>query len=212
MNISDLRNEYNRHSLSEKNLHIDPVHQFEIWFQEALAGNVNEPSAMHLSTASPDGRPSGRIVLLKGLSEEGFIFFTNYHSKKGKQLAVNPYAALTFFWPELERQVRIEGMLKKTDEEASEEYFRSRPRLSQLSTAASEQSEVVESREFLEEKLQKLEGIYADKEVIRPPHWGGYILKPELVEFWQGRPGRLHDRIQYTLLEENAWKVERLSP
>ena len=167
---------------------------------------------MALATASCDGMPSARIVLLKGFNHEGFIFYTNYDSYKGMQLAENPRASLLFFWKELERQVRIVGLVKKISEEESETYFHSRPKASQLGALASPQSRVIESREWLDDEYKKLEKKFDKKDIDKPPHWGGYKVHPVIIEFWQGRPSRLHDRIQYTLEDNNSWKVERLSP
>lgn len=185
--------------------------QFRQWFDEALRAGVPEPNAMYLSTVGPDHRPSGRIVLLKDLDLSGFVFFTNYHSRKGHQLDAHPYAALTFFWVELERQVRIEGYIEKVAERESDEYFASRPRGSQLGAWVSSQSEVIAGREVLLEKQEFYEKQFEGREVPRPPHWGGYRLVPAYLEFWQGRPSRLHDRLAYTR-QEGTWTLERLSP
>lgn len=210
-NLADLRENYTRGSLDVADVLPDPLVQFQRWFDQATASQLPEPNAMHLTTVSPDGRPSGRIVLLKGL-DDGFLFFTNYQSRKGHELAQNDHAALTFFWVELERQVRVEGCVGKVSEIESDAYFASRPRGSQLGAWVSAQSEVVPDRAFLEKKNAELESNFAGTTVPRPPHWGGYRLKPNYVEFWQGRPSRLHDRIAYTKQAGDSWKIERLSP
>ncbi len=168
---------------------------------------------MHLCTVSADGRPSGRIVMLKGLDAEGFVFFTNYDSRKGQAMAHNPAVSLTFFWPELERQVRVEGVVRKVAAEASDEYFRSRPRASRIGALASPQSQVIPDRQVLEEKVAALNAQYGDAaDIARPAHWGGYVVTPDAVEFWQGRPSRLHDRILYTRTASGAWQKNRLAP
>lgn len=211
MTLSDLRKEYSLKSLTKKDVDPDPIKQFAVWFEEASASITGEPNAMVISTADSGGKPSSRVVLLKGFSSSGFIFFTNYTSHKGKQLEENPRAALLFFWGELERQVRIEGSVEKISSEESKEYFNSRPRKSQIGALASNQSQVVENRSTLEDKFLMLEKQYENMEVPMPAHWGGYIVNPENFEFWQGRRSRLHDRISYTL-NEGKWKIERLSP
>lgn len=211
-NLANIRTDYQAASLDESDMLSSPFGQFDKWFNEALTSEVLEPNAMNLATATPDGKPSSRIVLLKGLDEKGFVFFTNYHSDKGQLLAVNPFATLNFFWGELERQVRIDGKIEKVSHQESDEYFASRPKGSQIGAWVSEQSEEIESREVLENKLEELTNHYQDKEVLRPPHWGGYRLIPETVEFWQGRPSRLHDRLRYVKNGEDFWKVIRLSP
>lgn len=210
--IQNLRNDYQAASLSEKDVNANPIVQFEHWFNEALAAEVHEPNAMTLSTATTDGRPSARIVLLKGVDHNGFVFFTNYLSRKGKELNKNPLAALTFFWGPLERQVRVEGTIEKLSKEASEKYFHSRPKGSQIGAVASPQSQEIAGRDVLEQKWTELEAQYADKEVPKPTYWGGYVLKPTLVEFWQGRASRLHDRIVYKKADKNNWKIVRLAP
>lgn len=211
-NLADIRTEYRAASLDESDMLSTPFEQFDKWFKEALVAEVIEPNAMNLSTATPDGKPTSRIVLLKGLDEKGFIFFTNYHSDKGQLLAINPFASLTFFWAELERQVRISGVIEKVSHKESDIYFASRPKGSQIGAWVSEQSTEIKSREVLDQKLQELTAHYKDKEVLRPPHWGGYRLITETVEFWQGRPNRLHDRLKYTKNGDDFWKVMRLSP
>jgi pyridoxamine 5'-phosphate oxidase len=211
--IADIRKNYSLKSLSEKDIHTDPFQQFDQWWKEAMASGIDEVNAMTLATASTDGLPAARIVLLKGFSEKGFIFFTNYNSYKGKQLADNPRACLVFFWKELERQVRITGLVEKINGKESDDYFLSRPLVSQISASVSPQSQVVESRDWLETQFNKLEkDIQSDKSLTRPPHWGGYCVKPVEIEFWQGRTGRLHDRIQYSLDENGGWRIERLAP
>ena len=212
INIADLRKEYATQNLLETNVAADPITQFSIWWQQALDSNIDEPNAMTLATASCDGLPSARIVLLKGFNENGFVFFTNYKSYKAIQLEENPKACLVFFWRELERQVRIVGLVKKVTTEESDNYYNSRPKYSRIGALASPQSQVVESRQWIDEQFLKLLDKYKDEDPLRPDYWGGYILKPIIVEFWQGRPSRLHDRIQYTLEENGAWKIERLAP
>jgi pyridoxamine 5'-phosphate oxidase len=207
-----IRTEYAQKALKESDMDVDPIRQFNTWWQQALEAKIIEVNAMTLATASADGVPSARTVLLKGFSERGFNFFTNYNSFKGQQLAENPKASLLFFWKELERQVRITGIVEKLSSEESNAYFQSRPRASQVGAVASPQSQVIESRQWLDEKYEEVFKQFENTTVQRPPHWGGYIVKPVIIEFWQGRPGRLHDRIQYTLLENGGWKIERLAP
>lgn len=210
--IQNLRQDYSASTLSENSTKGDPIKQFEQWFNEALEAKLHEPNAMTLSTATVTGKPSARIVLLKGFHTGGFIFFTNYLSRKGKEIAKNPQGALTFFWGGLERQVRIEGTIEKVSKEDSEKYFHSRPKGSQVGAVVSPQSQEIESRELLEQKWNELEAEYADKEVPKPSYWGGYILNPQLVEFWQGRPSRMHDRILYKKTDKKTWKKVRLAP
>ena len=211
MTISDLRREYTLHGLSEADVHADPIEQFRVWFDQALVAGVPEANAMTLATTKPDGRPSARIVLLKHFDATGFLFFTNYRSRKGRELANNPAAALLFFWPQLERQVRIDGAVTVTTTEESDAYFRSRPLESRLGACASPQSQVVASRDELERLLAEVRGRCTGEEVPRPPHWGGYRLTPYQFEFWQGRPGRLHDRLEY-FRADGAWRLRRLAP
>ncbi len=206
-----MRQEYTRQSLDISDVSPDPIQQFNQWFEEAKNAQLPEPNAMHLATASVDGRPSGRIVLLKGIENRQFLFYTNYQSQKGQQIAENPQAALTFFWGELERQVRIEGSIAKVDESTSTEYFHSRPRGSQIGAWVSPQSQAIENREVLSNRETQFTKQYAEQEVPKPQHWGGYAVTPHLVEFWQGRPSRLHDRILYQL-ERDRWKIHRLAP
>jgi pyridoxamine-phosphate oxidase len=211
--IRELRREYQLAALDGNEVAANPIEQFQKWFAEALESNVFEPNAMTLATSGADNTPSARIVLLKGVSDEGFIFFTNYRSRKGEELAENPRASLLFFWKELERQIRIKGSVSKVSEDVSTEYFQSRPKASQIGAWVSPQSQRVENREWLETRYAELSAQYADIDVLPcPQHWGGYIVKPEKIEFWQGRPSRLHDRILYSLTSENSWKIERLAP
>ena len=211
LNIADIRKEYKLQSLLESDIDADPVRQFQKWWNEAMMSDIEEPNAMTISTSNKNGKPSARIVLLKGLSNDGFVFFTNYESRKGKELKENPYASLLFFWKELERQVRIEGTVTKTDEEKSTEYFLTRPDASKIGAWSSPQSKVIKSREVLEKNVIKYQQQFKEGNIPRPTHWGGYIVKPTLIEFWQGRPSRLHDRIQYRLAN-NKWIIERLAP
>jgi len=211
-NIAGIRKNYSQKKLTEKKVGPDPIKQFEKWWKQAVASKIVEPNAMTLATASTDGVPSARIVLLKGFDGEGFVFFTNYNSFKGQQLTENPKACLVFFWKELERQVRITGLVQKISAAASDAYFYSRPAASQVGAIASPQSQVIESREWLDEHYRDLKKELKKGAIKRPEHWGGFIVKPVILEFWQGRPGRLHDRLQYTLDEKGSWKLERLAP
>jgi pyridoxamine 5'-phosphate oxidase len=210
--IAGMRKIYQLETLLEKDMDKDPIKQFEAWWQYAILSKIDEPNGMSLATCSASGKPSVRTVLLKGLRENGFIFFTNYESRKGKEIEENPFVALLFFWKELERQVRIEGRIQKVSVEESDEYFSERPRESQVGAWSSPQSTVIDSREFLQEKIQKYQEQFGAGEIPRPGYWGGYIVKPYSMEFWQGRPGRLHDRLQYTLDENNSWIIKRLAP
>jgi pyridoxamine 5'-phosphate oxidase len=212
MAIADIRKEYKQRSLSEHETGKDPIVLFKKWWKEAETAAVDEVNAMTLATASSDGVPSARIVLMKGFDHSGFSFFTNYHSFKGRQLEENPRACLVFFWKELERQVRITGVVEKLPASESDQYYQSRPEGSRLGAWASPQSEVIESREWLEEREKIFQQKFADLEIERPPHWGGYRVKPVTIEFWQGRPNRLHDRIQFSLKDEGDWTIERLAP
>ena len=211
-NISDIRRDYSHKSLSEKDVNENPITQFSNWWDEAVHSKIDEVNAMTLATASQDGLPAARIVLLKGFSEQGFVFFTNYESYKGLQLAENPKACLVFFWKELERQVRVTGIVVKASAKESDEYFNSRPEASRIGAWASPQSRTIENRHWIDEKFNELVNKMKGTDIQRPPHWGGYIVKPVEIEFWQGRPSRLHDRIQYSLDENGKWKIERLAP
>ena len=198
--------------LDEKTADPDPLKQFQRWFDEARARVSPLPEAMTLATATTDGKPSARLVLLKQVDDRGFVFYTNYLSSKARDLEANPFAALVFYWPQLERQVRVEGTVTRTSVSESDEYFRSRPRDSQIGAFASPQSEVIANRDVLEQRLAQLEEEYGDREVGRPAHWGGYRLRPERIEFWKGRPGRLHDRLLYERQADGAWIIKRLAP
>ncbi len=197
--------------LDEKTIDRDPIKQFQLWFNDAVAAKLPLPEAMTLATATPDGKPSARMVLLKQVDHDGFVFFTNYQSAKAEQLDANPYAALVFYWSQLDRQVRVEGSVVKTSAQESREYFSTRPRESQIGAWASAQSQAIGSRDVLEQRAHELEELYSDREVDRPEHWGGYRLKPERIEFWKSRIGRLHDRILY-IRNDNAWTITRLAP
>jgi pyridoxamine 5'-phosphate oxidase len=209
--IAALRENYTKGSLDVSDVSLSPFAQFQQWFDEAVASQLLEPNALLLSTVSAEGKPSARIVLLKGI-DTGFKFYTNYLSRKGTELVENPNACITFFWAELERQVRIEGLIEKVSSADSDAYFQSRPRASQIGAWTSNQSMVIANREILEEREKYLIEKFGDNPIPRPPHWGGYRLMPTYIEFWQGRPSRLHDRIAYSLLENGNWKIERLSP
>jgi pyridoxamine 5'-phosphate oxidase len=210
--IADIRKDYKLKSLSENDVAADPVEQFGRWWNEAVQSELEEVNAMTLATATADGRPAARIVLLKDYNEEGFVFFTNYDSHKGEEMKDNPYAALVFFWAALERQVRIEGTVEKVPAEESDAYFVSRPRGSRIGAWASPQSKVISSREVVEKNVTAMERQFGEGDIPRPQHWGGYRVKPVLIEFWQGRPSRLHDRILYTADDAGKWKIERLAP
>ena len=197
--------------LDEKTIDRDPIKQFQLWLNDAIAAKLPLPEAMTLATATPDGKPSARMVLLKQVDHDGFVFFTNYRSAKAEQLDANPYAALVFYWAQLDRQVRVEGSITKTSADESREYFVTRPRESQIGAWASSQSETISSRDVLEQRAQELEAMYCDREIDCPEHWGGYRLKPERIEFWKSRVGRLHDRILYELTANN-WSISRLAP
>ena len=210
--IREIRKEYIQESLAENEVSPDAIQQFSIWWNEALKSNIEEVNAMTLATASCDGLPSARIVLLKDFDEKGFVFYTNYNSFKGQQLAENPRGCLVFFWKELERQVRITGLITKTSSSESDEYFNVRPEGSRIGAIASPQSQIIPSREWLEKEVAELMKKLASNTIERPSNWGGYRLMPAIIEFWQGRPNRLHDRIQYSLEENGSWKIERLAP
>lgn len=209
--IASLRKQYSRQSLLESDVAKEPIEQFTSWWDEAINAAIDEPNAMTLATASADGFPSARTVLLKGYTPEGFTFFTNYNSFKGQQLSENPKACLVFLWKELERQVRITGLVERLSDVVNDNYFQSRPEESQLGAIVSPQSEIIESREWLHNQYNELAS-KPDMLIQRPAHWGGYLVKPVIIEFWQGQPGRMHDRLQYTLMEGGEWKLERLAP
>ena len=209
--INTLRHDFSSQTLDEKDVNADPIMQFEKWFKEAVDSKVHEPNAMTVCTATKEGKPSARILLLRNFNESGFVFYTNYTSRKGTEIMENPNCALLFFWPELERQVRIEGVLTKQTSDESDIYFNTRPRTSKLGAWTSAQSKVIDNRKVLDEEYDLLSKKYPDETVPRPPHWGGYIVKPSTIEFWQGRPSRLHDRILF-VQENNKWKIQRLAP
>lgn len=207
------RYNYSKSELTETTISSSPFHQFEMWLQEAIENKIHEPYAMLLSTVSRVGRPSARVVLLRSFDEKGFVFYTNYNSQKGKELSENSYATITFFWHELERQIRIDGIIKKTDTAVSDNYFESRPKESKIGAWVSQQSEVIGSRDVLDLKYKELELKYKDVDKIpRPSFWGGLCLMPDKIEFWQGRPNRLHDRILYHLTDDGDWEIKRLAP
>ena len=200
-----------REVLDEKTIDRDPIKQFQLWFNDAFAAGLPLPEAMTLATATPDGKPSARMVLLKQVDHDGFVFYTNYRSAKAEQLDANPYAALVFYWAKLDRQVRVEGSVVRTSAQESRDYFKTRPRESQIGAWASPQSEAISSRDVLEQRRQELEALYLDREVDCPDYWGGYRLKPERIEFWKSRIGRLHDRILYQR-DATGWSITRLAP
>lgn len=211
--LADLREDYRKAEFGERNCETNPITQFEKWFNDAKAADLKEPNAMSLATATPDGKPSNRIVLLKEVSDLGFVFYTSYSSRKGKELETNPFCALTFLWAELERQVRVEGRAERVSREDSEKYFRSRPKGSRLGALVSNQSTVLTSRQPLIDGLLSLEAKYANTDDIpAPEYWGGYRVVPHTIEFWQGRTNRLHDRLLYTKEAGGGWRIERLSP
>ncbi|BAZ86447.1 pyridoxamine 5'-phosphate oxidase [Dolichospermum compactum] len=211
-NIADLRKDYTLQDLNEKQIDPNPFIQFKIWFGQSLAAQLPEPNAMTLATCTSEGQPSARMVLLKDFDERGFVLFTNYNSQKGQELTVNPHAALVFWWAELERQVRIVGTVEKISAAESDNYFEIRPAYSRLGAWASNQSEIIANREILELQLQEFQRKYENQEVPRPPHWGGFRVIPQKIEFWQGRSSRLHDRLLYTRVDDGSWEIERLSP
>jgi pyridoxamine 5'-phosphate oxidase len=209
--IADLRKNYTQAGLLESDIVANPFEQFKLWFDQAVAADILEPNAMTVATVTDEGKPSARIVLLKDFDERGFVFYTNYNSQKGVELQNFPYAALVFLWGDLERQVRIEGKVEFVSESEATGYFHSRPASSQLGAWASEQSTVIGDRSILEQKLQQLEAEYQDRQIPKPPHWGGVRVVPQEIEFWQGRPSRLHDRLRYQLVD-GKWQVDRLAP
>ena len=209
--MTDISNNPLLDGLDEKVIDRDPIRQFQAWFNDAIEAKLPMPDAMTLATATPDGKPAARMVLLKQVDHNGFVFYTNYHSAKAAQLDANPFAALVFYWVQLDRQVRVEGSVTKTSPEESREYFRTRPRESQIGAWASEQSEVILSREALEQRALELETLYCDRDIDCPEHWGGYRLEPERIEFWKSRIGRLHDRILYQRTA-GGWSITRLAP
>jgi pyridoxamine 5'-phosphate oxidase len=210
--LSDIRKDYSKMTLDTNAVGKDPIVHFEKWFQEAMTSNIPEPNALTLSTVSEDGRPSGRIVLLKGVEKGKFVFYSNYQSQKGKELEKNPACGLTFFWPELERQVRIEGIAFRADSVSSEKYFQSRPRESQVGAWASPQSAIISNREILDERVKKIQEKFKGlKKLPKPNQWGGFEVEPLKIEFWQGRPNRLHDRIVFTKVDD-IWQLHRLAP
>lgn len=212
MELADLRKEYSLKNLDSKAVFGDPIRQFEKWVEEAIEARVNEPNAMTLSTITSDGRPSARIVLLKGIEDGQFVFYTNLQSQKGKELSASPACALTFFWPELERQVRIEGSATQVTDEVAERYFQSRPRSSQVGAWTSPQSSIIASRQILDERALEIEKRFKGENILpKPKQWGGFSVLPTEIEFWQGRPSRLHDRIVYYLVDGN-WSIHRLAP
>lgn len=210
--IADLRTDYTLAGLDESELDADPVQQFDRWLTQAIKAGAYEPTAMTLATATPDAQPHARIVLLKHFDAKGFCFFTNYDSAKGHEMAANHRASLCFYWPQLERQVRLIGTISKTTAHESDEYFKRRPRGSQLGAWVSQQSKTIASRKLLEEMLKEVTARFEGKDVARPPHWGGYRLKPSVIEFWQGRQNRLHDRLIYTQQNDASWTISRLAP
>jgi pyridoxamine 5'-phosphate oxidase len=212
ISLADLRQNYTKGGLLKKNAEINPFQQFHKWFHEAIESDILEPNAMTLATINGEGKPVARIVLLKNLDEQGFVFFSNYSSQKGQNLANNPWASLVFWWGELERQVRVEGKVEKITDSESDQYFNSRPLGSQLGAWASPQSQVIPNRKFLEHRLEEFTNKYQDQVIPRPENWGGYRVIPNVIEFWQGRQNRLHDRLCYRLNDQGQWQIDRLAP
>ncbi len=212
MSIADLRREYNQGGLREVDAAANPFAQFDRWFSELRQVTQLEANAMTVATATPDGRPSARVVLLKQVDERGFVFYTNYESRKGEELAANSWVTLLFYWPELERQVRIEGQASYVTPEESDSYYNSRPKTSRVGAWVSPQSQVIPDRAFLEQRVVDITAQYPDEQIPRPPNWGGYRVQPITFEFWQGRPSRLHDRLRYSRNDAGLWIIERLAP
>jgi pyridoxamine 5'-phosphate oxidase len=210
--IAHIRKEYQKQSLEEHHVGNDPITQFSRWWDDALSSDIEEVNAMTLATVDAAGNPSARIVLLKGFDDKGFVFFTNYNSHKGEELVNHPQACLVFFWKELERQVRIKGTVSKISESESDIYYHSRPLESKIGAWASPQSKVIGNRHVIENNFREYQLKFTEANITRPPHWGGFIVKPVMIEFWQGRPSRLHDRLLYSLEENGEWKIERLAP
>lgn len=211
-NIADIRKDYMLKSFDEKDAKANPFDQFDIWWQDAIASNIDEVNALNLCTVDASGKPSGRIVLLKGYDRDGFVFFTNYQSRKGQELLANPQACMIFFWKELERQVRIDGRIEKVTDQENDTYFFSRPVGSQVGAWSSPQSSIIENRQVIENNVKHYQQVFSNQPITRPPHWGGYRVIPYQVEFWQGRSSRLHDRLQYRLTEDGNWQLVRLAP
>jgi len=209
--LRDIRTNYQKYELSESSIRKDPLSQFSVWLEDAVNEKVQELTAMVLSTIDSEGNPESRVVLLKELKSEGLIFFTNYNSKKGHQISENKHVSVVFFWPELERQVRIKGIAERISEKESEDYFLSRPIDSQLGAWASPQSQIIESRQILDNNYSRYQRFFLNNELKKPPHWGGFLIRPEYFEFWQGRSNRLHDRIEY-YKQEDSWEIHRLAP
>ena len=212
IDIASLRREYETEGLRRSDLHHDPIEQFKTWFSTAVNSSIPDANAITLATATSDGKPSARIVLLKAIDARGFSFFTNYQSDKGRELEANPRAAFVVYWVQLERQIRVTGQVERSTREESQAYFQSRPRGSQLGAWVSHQSEVIDARRILEARLAEMTERFADREIELPPHWGGYRIVPETFEFWQGRANRLHDRFRYTRNRDGTWKIDRLAP
>jgi pyridoxamine 5'-phosphate oxidase len=212
LDLATLRREYDTAGLRRADLHHDPIEQFATWFSTALNSGLPDANAISLATATHDGKPSARVVLLKGFDQRGFVFYTNYQSDKGRELEANPEAAFVIYWVQLERQIRVAGRVERTSRAESEAYFLSRPRGSQLSAWVSHQSEVIDARRILEARLAEMTERFASAPMELPPHWGGYRIVPETVEFWQGRANRLHDRFRYTREGDDSWRIDRLAP